>query len=652
MTKLRDKDEEFMVVINGKRVTNPQDEGLLRYLLNFYPHKHNGDENIDQAEAMRLLDHNSNDYIDELDVFGFTDIEKGDFIGAFVRCFRIFSDYGVVLKKSRSFVPDAKEILEKAAKQSAENNPRAALEYADRYKDQPYGKGVIEKAAELDPASALGYIQHIRNFDLPIIKMVLQIVESNHPYKYRIAPLISEIVAKRLTIEDALQISKDDPRYFDTLVKIEVQPGHIGKLAVERELKSISLRTVQRINALHNEPATVRFKSVKVADAKKLYILMVNAEEEIFTSSFNGLFDRLLAAMRTEKLSGDRLIDIVGHKRFRAFIKLCAGYGRLNEFLATMRPENRRAILIKFVSWIDKEKNPLSEAVTVADAFGTIKDPAILEVLQKSIKEEYNRVTQEGKSEATIIYGLLAGMFGKKAVINEEWIKEMSQKYGLPDLTGIESRALFNPDGSNIQQYFFYDDKDGKSSFETFLAQYKGNKTWGIDEHDNYVLIHSKRIGGERIEIYANRPTAEGVEKGSKEIAGLFSKRNIQSIVVVHRGHSYHVQKTIKQISPIARIVSLGSCGGYNNVSAVFEKAPNAHIISTKGMGTMGVNDPLFKMMNEAILSEKDISWPEFWKRAEARFANNKAFAYYVAPHRNLGAMFIKAYHKLRKTSP
>ena len=32
---------------------------------------------------------------------------------------------------------------------SAEKNPRAALEFADKYKDQPYAKEVIEKAQSL-----------------------------------------------------------------------------------------------------------------------------------------------------------------------------------------------------------------------------------------------------------------------------------------------------------------------------------------------------------------------------------------------------------------------------------------------------------------------------------------------------------------------
>ncbi|MFH0799742.1 MAG: hypothetical protein V2A66_06130 [Pseudomonadota bacterium] len=157
---------------------------------------------------------------------------------------------------------------------------------------------------------------------------------------------------------------------------------------------------------------------------------------------------------------------------------------------------------------------------------------------------------------------------------------------------------------------------------------------------------------GKRIEIYANKPTSEGVEKGPDEIQKVFSKRNIQSIMVVHRGHSFHAGETIGRIPRIAKIVSLGSCGGYNNVSAVLERAPEAHIISTKGTGTMNVNDPLFKMLNEAILTGEDINWPEFWRRAEGRFGGMDEFRSYIPPHRNLGVMFLKAYFKLMESSP
>jgi hypothetical protein len=187
---------------------------------------------------------------------------------------------------------------------------------------------------------------------------------------------------------------------------------------VERELSGISLRIVQNINGLHNAPDAIRFASVNSASRQELYTLMVYGEEEIFTSSFNGLFTRLIARMQRDNIQGDQLLQELGYNKFRTFIKLCAGFNRLNEFLSTMDKGSQEQLLKQFASNIEQEKNMLEQATTVADAFSMIQDPAILKVLQETIRSEYERVKASGNKEAIALYGLLAGMFGQNAVTN------------------------------------------------------------------------------------------------------------------------------------------------------------------------------------------------------------------------------------------
>jgi len=303
-------------------------------------------------------------------------------------------------------------------------------------------------------------------------------------------------------------------------------------------------------------------------------------------------------------------------------------------------------VLKKFVSDIEKESDMLAQAVSIADTFGLVKDEKILEVMQKEVFAEYRRVQKEKNSNDEALYGLLAGLFSGKINIDDDWLREISEKYKLPKLDKISSSEMFNPDGVNIQQYFFYNDVDGKSSFESFVGQYKNKPDWRIEQKENYLLIKStdRRSKG-KIEIFANLPAKE--KEGPIEIEKELQKRNIQSIVVVHRGHSYHVYKTIECIPNIAKIVSLGSCGGYNNLDAVLKKAPGAHIISTKGTGTRHVNDPLFKMLNAEILKGTDIEWSKFWMKAEKELGEQKEFSSYVPPHKNLGVLFIKAYNSI-----
>jgi len=99
-----------------------------------------------------------------------------------------------------------------------------------------------------------------------------------------------------------------------------------------------------------------------------------------------------------------------------------------------------------------------------------------------------------------------------------------------------------------------------------------------------------------------------------------------------------------------ARIVVLGSCGGYNNLSEVLKISEDAHIISSKQVGTKTVNEPILKAINNTLLAGKDIEWLPMWRELESSFQKDPAarekFDDYIPPYKNLGAIFIKAYRK------
>lgn len=120
---------------------------------------------------------------------------------------------------------------------------------------------------------------------------------------------------------------------------------------------------------------------------------------------------------------------------------------------------------------------------------------------------------------------------------------------------------------------------------------------------------------------------------------------------MIHRGHSYHLQSTLARLTPYARIVILGSCGGYQNLATVLDHSPDAHIISSKQTGVRAVNEPIIRSLNQFLLAGADVNWITMWDTLETQFAKNPEvldkFSDYVPPHRNLGAIFIKAYRKL-----
>lgn len=409
-------------------------------------------------------------------------------------------------------------------------------------------------------------------------------------------------------------------------------------------LRYISLGLIKDINDLYTEEDEIRFASIQDASALQLYILMVYGEEELSTSSFNGIFNRFISKLQNEETSLQEFFVKQNYIKFRTLIKMSSWYGRLNNLLEEISSRDldfKKSLLQRFIKGLEQEADPLSEAVAAAESFNYIKENLILEILQQTVKSEYERVESNGDHKAKVIYGLLAGLFADNAVVSKDWFKSMGEKYKLPDLKVLSKNILFDSRGVNTQRYFFYDDEDGNSSFNNFLRQYRNDLNWKIEENDEYVRIVS-RSGG-KIEIYANRPKYK--DSGQQKIELLLKKNQQDALIVIHRGHSTYVGNTIKKINSSAVLVGLLSCGGYKNVKKVLEKSRKAHILSTKGKGTAYINGPLLKMINEQIRQGHNIVWEDLWAKAKQRFRTNPDFEQYVQPDKNLGALFFQAYN-------
>lgn len=99
-----------------------------------------------------------------------------------------------------------------------------------------------------------------------------------------------------------------------------------------------------------------RFACVDDFNWKELYTLLVYSEEEIFTSTFNGVFERLIFRINQEKISGDKMLDKVKYNKFRTFIKIAANFNKLGDFLKTMPKDQSRMLITKFTNKLDKTK--------------------------------------------------------------------------------------------------------------------------------------------------------------------------------------------------------------------------------------------------------------------------------------------------------
>ena len=411
-----------------------------------------------------------------------------------------------------------------------------------------------------------------------------------------------------------------------------------------------ALKIAQSVDQLHTFPE-LRYRIINNLSLWNLYDLIYSWREEIFQSSYNGILDRFLWKLKKEwKDIYDVVVTDKNFEWFWTFIEASVSYNRFNDVLWTIKGNERRAeLLSKFLEHIINNAK-LQDWVALAEIMQQIDNRELLITLEWLLKESY----ESWNENIQTLLWLIWKSYAEKAI--DPWFKNLPERFKLPNREKISSHELFDSAWRNVQQYFFYNDEDWKWSFYNFMSKYKNDSNWKVQEKESHVVISSYNPKTKKkIYIYANKPQYDGWNKSKwnwiEDIKNSMKDFDppLESIVIVHRWHSYHAQKTIEHIPPIAKMVFLWSCWWYQNFESVLEKAEDSHIIATKWTWTRHVNDPLFKIVNDAILSWKDIVWKDIWEKTDRKVKWNKNWKDYIRPDQNFGAMFIYAYKKLMK---
>ena len=461
-----------------------------------------------------------------------------------------------------------------------------------------------------------------------------------------------------MTIGDIDEVKDDSVKYFRLLVKTHLdyvqralnKDTAYGFKELQDRIKTKATDVfVNTINSLHEvDNLAVRFKIIQPLTAEELYYLAVTTDGIIYTSSFvKGVYPLMMTRANQH---GDSLLMNVQFDRYRKFIKMCAGYNTLSNFLNTFQPKKNdddesdaEKLMRAFVGKLE-ESNGLEDGVDVADSYASIVETnkPIAEKMLLNIKANYNRNIVSNNKRGIVMYNLLYKLFLSADTNNHI---DLSREFGIPPVYGVPFRALTNDTGRVIMQVFFYGDKDGIGIFQGFKRLFDP-KLWKTTTTKNWIEINS--IKGKPVSVYANLPLPEEDDKDKKAQDALDSfllRNNLYPTVVIHRGHSYNAPYTIDQILPSAKIVFMGSCGGYYLIHDILKHSPDAHIITSKQIGKTAVNQPFFNLLMEKARNGSNIDWIPFWEELEKK-VKVVGFEDYIPPYKNLGAIFIKAYTK------
>ncbi|HEV8272656.1 MAG TPA: hypothetical protein VGQ04_15200, partial [Chitinophagaceae bacterium] len=529
-----------------------------------------------------------------------------------------------------------------------ENNP--TFQYADSLLLIAAVNGPSKMALYLNQGSPV-LVDKIRNTKNIYLQQIISLTADRNASE--LLPFVAEIAENRITKEEVLEARKDVPKYFQLLVntlkgsKGINGPSFIFQKLLRKGLKEKSLSFyVNQVNELHSAADAIRFASVKGLRPEDIYYIITSCGDELYTSSFLGLYKRLMENFSPQ--SADSLFSIVQYDNFRIFMRMTANYNVLTDFLNKIPKEKAAALIDRFISGIETETNSgLEKAMDIAESFTGLDSAFVIsDMIQKELQSNLSRCKSSQLYFGVRIYSILLQVFDlvkQKNSLNKLWTT-------LGNYEMLERKSLLNKNGEIIQVVLFYGDDDGTASFNNFQKLFTDTTKWKTTKNANWATIRS--VSDQPIVIYANLPLDTKGELDIKAQDSLFiflKQESIEPVVLVHRGHSYHLDNTLKRLTPSIRLAILGSCGGSNSAISIATINPDAQLIVSKKTGAKSINDPIINVINETLLNKEDISWPIIWEKLSVRFSNDEftrnLFNEYIPPGKNVSLFVLKLFN-------
>ena len=544
------------------------------------------------------------------------------------------------------------------------------LETIAPFAKETFADSLVVVACKLNPVQFYNYAQSDgstvgklirRNTDRMVVQVAALSKTDNALFYF---PFLDDLLSERQSIDSIKKFVGDGDKgydsvgYFKLLVKTATayskrmaKPFYdtaIAYYGANGLLKTLHKKAFQHfispINNLHEENnLAVRMRAIQPLGPAELYYMMVVGENDIFTSSYKHSFERFLQLMGP-KPKGDSLLLAVNFNEFRKFIKMAANYNQLDTFLKTMPPERSEQLMKAFVAQLE---NNLEGAVDVADSYSSVSNNNLQQAMLQNVTDNEHKAIVTNNAKGKVIYGLLKTIF---LSLNDNKI-DISTQIGIPPIYEVGDKYIRDGNGNLVEQVFFYGDKDGKLFYPSFRNSFS-NKEWKVTEKKEWMEAVSLKGN---VLVFANKPLDNDAnldDTAQIHLAKYLQEQSLKPAVIVHRGHSYWLDRTMSRMPGDAKIVVLGSCGGYQNLNEILEINPEAHIISTKEIGTGDINRPILTYINQVFTANNNLSWPKMWQSLTGIFSKDPSKSIrdswddYIPPYKNLGAIFLKAYNK------
>lgn len=561
--------------------------------------------------------------------------------------------------------PEGPRVRDMAILKTARYSPDRIPGWLTTNKDYHFTDSLIFIWANRAPVSLVKFVkssgnqelvQKIKDNPFPLVQTLVKISPESRLNNY--LPFAVPIMKNELSYDTINLLRAEPTKYFQLMVdegmKILQERDRGGNpeyiIPMRAFLKEYANKFfVNVMNNRHEEAKeNIRFGELNQLRPIDLYAVIIYGEDNFYTSSYLYTYKRLTGKFK--KGNYDSVLRLANYNGYRNFIRLAGRYNTLNDFLSNMPKDSMTAIMTRLVYGLEINTDEgLQEAMTVAETFPSlIKEKELSDFMEIQLAENLERCKRAGNFYGQKLYRLLTEIF--IAVKNENKDNGESISKKLAEYLTLSHKSLRDTSGRIIQQVYFYGDDDGKASFQSFLSNFKDASTWTTEKTSQWIAFHSKKQYP--ISVYANLPLEylQDLDRAAQDtLRQYLATNNITPHIIIHRGHSYHLSNSLIHVTPDIKLAILGSCGGYSEIFDVQMKSPDAHVISTKQVGSKTVNEPLLSMINKNLLEEKDIKWQELWDQLDKQLIKDKkAYAYYVdyiPPHKNIGLLVAKLYH-------
>ena len=380
---------------------------------------------------------------------------------------------------------------------------------------------------------------------------------------------------------------------------------------------------VDILNTLHDSQDKTRFKLIEdVSSAELVRILGMNGPYPPYTSTFNYMLNRIVADPPRD-VNSEYLLN---------FAVSAHNFGRIEDYLRVLDIADRMKVFEGLVRERSYHATLLEGLLAIADT----QDVAV--PVEKMILSYYGANKGEKAAEMGVVGALYAHSTDSISAQYADIFNALKDEYiqfAAPHLEPVmHYKNLLDDGGRHNQMMVFYNDTDGQSSFAHFIGTYRRDRSWKYKDHGSFISFAKGAVS-----LYANKPANEA--DGPAAIKAHVTDGGGVIKALIHRGHSYHVSASEKYVSEDLGFIWLGSCQS-GRVSDFAKGVPNARLVYSRNVGTMQMNDPVLKDINDFLAQGQDVDWRVIKKDAE-RIRSNMPNADYVVPSGDLAGALGRA---------